>query len=106
MVSTGSPSVETASVASTSATAYTNGTTRGLAISAIGTNANVSFRNFAVVAKPILEHRINASIQDIASILASAWEKAGKPDLPLNPPHFIRKIRNGGGSTQESTIKQ
>lgn len=64
------------------------------------------FRNFAVVAKPILEHRINASIQDIASILASAWEKAGKPDLPLNPPHFIRKIRNGGGSTQESTIKQ
>jgi hypothetical protein len=55
---------------------------------------DIYFGKFALQGRPILEHRINDSILHIASIIASAWEKGGKPELPLNPPVTIRKVRN------------
>jgi hypothetical protein len=35
--------------------------------------------------KPILEKRIGDATTGVASVIASLWEVAGKPDLPLNP---------------------
>lgn len=36
--------------------------------------------------RPILERRLSESITGVASMIASAWEQAGKPALPANPP--------------------
>ncbi|HEY8549867.1 MAG TPA: hypothetical protein VIL35_07940 [Vicinamibacterales bacterium] len=35
---------------------------------------------------PMLERRVNESIASIAAIVTRAWEEAGKPELPVNPP--------------------
>ena len=36
--------------------------------------------------RPILERRLSESISGVASMIVSAWEQAGKPVLPANPP--------------------
>ena len=44
------------------------------------------FDAFFAKSRPILERRISDSITAIASMITSAWEQAGKPALPANPP--------------------
>lgn len=44
------------------------------------------FDAFLVKARPILEKRLNDAITGVASVITSAWEQAGKPALPANPP--------------------
>ena len=45
--------------------------------------------------RPILEGRLNDSITSVASMIVSAWEKAGRPELPLeikrNPKKILRE---------------
>jgi hypothetical protein len=36
--------------------------------------------------RPILEKRLNDAIRGVASVITSAWEHAGKPQLSANPP--------------------
>jgi hypothetical protein len=48
-------------------------------------------------AEPIIEKRLSAAIAGVASVIASAWEKGGKPSLPLEPVHTPRKVRRGAG---------
>jgi hypothetical protein len=36
--------------------------------------------------RAVLERRLNESISAVAAMIAGAWEAAGKPALPLNPP--------------------
>jgi hypothetical protein len=36
--------------------------------------------------RPILEKRLNDSINAVASMVTSIWERAGRPMLPANPP--------------------
>jgi hypothetical protein len=42
--------------------------------------------------RPILEARLAESITAVASVIASAWEQAGKPALPLDQPRTLRKV--------------
>lgn len=44
------------------------------------------FELFFAKTRPILERRLSDSITAIASIITSAWEQAGRPALPVNPP--------------------
>jgi hypothetical protein len=41
---------------------------------------------FFAKAKPILERRLGQAISGVASVIASEWEAAGRPALPVNPP--------------------
>ncbi len=40
------------------------------------------FDRFFADARPVLEQRLAASISRVASVLAAAWERAGRPGLP------------------------
>jgi hypothetical protein len=41
---------------------------------------------FFAANRGVLEQRLNESIAAVAAMIAGAWEAAGKPALPLNPP--------------------
>ncbi|MSO56047.1 MAG: hypothetical protein EXQ55_03875 [Acidobacteria bacterium] len=41
---------------------------------------------FFAKVKPILEERLGQAIAGVASLIASEWERAGRPALPVNPP--------------------
>ena len=43
--------------------------------------------------RAVLERRINESIAAVAAMIAGAWEAAGKPALPLNPPSAPQRRR-------------
>lgn len=43
------------------------------------------FDAFFAKMKPVVERRLNESISSVASVIATAWEQAGRPALPLNP---------------------
>ena len=52
------------------------------------------FKAFYGKVKPILEARLADSITAVASAIASAWEQAGRPALPLDytrPPRAVRR---------------
>ena len=43
--------------------------------------------------RPVLERRVNESIAAVAAMITGAWEAAGKPALPLNPPAAPQRRR-------------
>lgn len=43
--------------------------------------------------RAMLERRLSASISAVASVIAGAWEAGGRPELPLDPPREVRKVR-------------
>ena len=43
--------------------------------------------------RPILEQRLSAAISGVASAIVGAWEAGGRPDLPLDPPKEVKKVR-------------
>lgn len=51
------------------------------------------FAAFFAADRPILERRINESIASVAAIIVGAWEAAGKPALPLEPPNPTQRRR-------------
>jgi hypothetical protein len=44
------------------------------------------FDVFFAKTKPILEKRLSDAMTAVASVITSAWEQAGRPALPVNPP--------------------
>jgi len=54
---------------------------------------DVYFAAFYGKVKPILERRLADSITAVASAIASAWEQAGRPALPLDYTRPPRKVR-------------
>lgn len=48
--------------------------------------------------RPVLEKRLSESINGVASIIASAWEQAGKPALPVNDPPRPPQRRRAGAA--------
>ncbi len=50
------------------------------------------FDAFLGAVKPTLERRLKEASSAVAAIIAGAWEEAGKPALPLDPPRTVRKI--------------
>jgi hypothetical protein len=51
------------------------------------------FEMFFERTRPILERRLSESIASVASLIASAWEQAGRPALPVEAPPASRKVR-------------
>lgn len=43
--------------------------------------------------KPVLERRLSDSITYAASMIADAWQKAGRPPVPVEMPRSPRKVR-------------
>jgi hypothetical protein len=43
--------------------------------------------------KPIIEARLADSITAVASAITSAWEQAGRPNLPVDAPRPVRPVR-------------
>ena len=43
--------------------------------------------------RAVMERRLNESISAVAAMIAGAWEAAGKPPLPLNPPATPQRRR-------------
>lgn len=54
---------------------------------------DVYFDRFLKGAGPILERRIGEAIAGVASVLIGAWERGGRPHLPLHPPRVNRKVK-------------
>jgi hypothetical protein len=55
---------------------------------------DIYFGAFFGKVRPILQARLATSITDVASMIASAWVKAGRPALPLTqtlPPKKVRR---------------
>ena len=53
------------------------------------------FAAFFGTVQPILQRRLNESITGVASVITSAWMKAGKPAVPPQNPRPPRKVRRG-----------
>lgn len=53
----------------------------------------VYFERFFRRVRPVLEERLALAITGVASLVAAAWDRAGRPALPLVPPQVIRKVR-------------
>jgi hypothetical protein len=51
------------------------------------------FSAFFEKARPVLERRLSESITQVASVIADAWERAGRPELPVDAPRTPRKVR-------------
>lgn len=51
------------------------------------------FEKFFIGAKPIVEKRINEAIGGVAAVIAGAWQKAGKPVLPIDEMRTPARIR-------------
>lgn len=43
--------------------------------------------------KPIVERRLSDAVTHVASMIVAAWDRAGRPALPLEVPRTPRKIR-------------
>jgi hypothetical protein len=51
------------------------------------------FAAFAKGTLPTLERRLNTSIAAVAAVITGAWEKAGRPPVPVELPRTPRPIR-------------
>lgn len=51
------------------------------------------FAMFFSRTRSILERRLSESITHVASMIAAAWEEAGRPALPADLPRVPRKVR-------------
>jgi hypothetical protein len=51
------------------------------------------FARLYELAGPIAQTRLSEAISGVAAVIAGAWEQAGRPQIPLESPKVIRKIR-------------
>lgn len=51
------------------------------------------FEAFFMKAKPMLEERLASAITATASLMLSAWEQAGKPDLRSGEPRPVQRVQ-------------
>ena len=56
---------------------------------------DVYFEAFFQKVKPMLEERLAAAITATASMIVSAWEQAGKPELKNADPRPVQKVQRG-----------
>lgn len=54
------------------------------------------FREFFAKTRPALERRLAGSIAAVAAIVTKAWEEAGRPALPVDPPPRTARTRKQG----------
>jgi hypothetical protein len=51
------------------------------------------YRAFFAANRPVLERRLNESIAAVAAMITGAWEAAGKPLVPVDPPTTPQRRR-------------
>ena len=51
------------------------------------------FKAFFSANRPVLERRLNEAIAGVAAMIAGAWEAAGKPPVPTDPPQIPQRRR-------------
>jgi hypothetical protein len=51
------------------------------------------YDRFFAANRPVMERRLNEAITAVAGVIMGAWEAAGKPALPLNPPDQPQRKR-------------
>jgi hypothetical protein len=51
------------------------------------------FDKFFAAVKPVLEQRLAESISATAGLIVGAWERAGRPELKLQSPRPVQKVR-------------
>jgi hypothetical protein len=51
------------------------------------------FKVFFGATRPVLERRLNEAIAGVAAMIAGAWEAAGKPPVPTDPPQIPQRRR-------------
>ncbi len=51
------------------------------------------YRTFFAENRALMERRVNDSISAVAAMIAGAWEAAGKPPIPLEPPSSPQRRR-------------
>ena len=51
------------------------------------------FEQFFGQVRPVLERRLSDSMTAVASMIVSAWEKGGRPDLPLEIKRAPKKVK-------------
>jgi hypothetical protein len=65
-------------------------------LDAIGTRDvydDVYFKAFFAANRPVLERRLNEAIARVAAMIAGAWQAAGKPAVPADPPAAPQRRR-------------
>ncbi len=65
-------------------------------LEAIGTRDvydDAYFKAFFTANRPVLERRLNEAIAGVAAMIAGAWEAAGKPAVPTDPPAAVQRRR-------------
>jgi hypothetical protein len=65
-------------------------------LEAIGTRDfydDAYFKAFFASNRPVLERRLNEAIASVAAMIAGAWEAAGKPPVPTDPPQTPQRRR-------------
>lgn len=51
------------------------------------------FKAFFAASRPVLERRLNQAIAASAAMITGAWQAAGRPPVPLDPPQTPRRRR-------------
>lgn len=51
------------------------------------------FKAFFASNRPVLERRLNEAIAAVAAVITGAWEAAGKPPVPIDPPQTPQRRR-------------
>jgi hypothetical protein len=51
------------------------------------------FEAFFAGTKDVMERRLGDSIAAVAGLIAGAWEAAGKPAVPVDPPISLERRR-------------
>jgi hypothetical protein len=51
------------------------------------------FVRFSGGTRAILEQRLSAAVSGVAAVIAGAWEAAGRPPVPVDPPRVTRKVK-------------
>lgn len=54
------------------------------------------FEQFFAAVRPTLERRLSEAASAVAALVTGAWEQAGKPAIPLDPPRTVRKVARPG----------
>ena len=65
-------------------------------LEAIGTRDvydDAYFKAFFASNRPVLERRLNEAIAAVAAMIAGAWQAAGKPPVPTDPPQTPQRRR-------------
>ena len=66
---------------------------RSLAVQGRDVYDDEYFRILDRETRPILERQLSRAITGVASMIYGAWDAAGRPELPVDPPRELKKVK-------------